>query len=616
MDIKLNHIYCANALEILRQFPDEFFDCVITSPPYWALRDYQLEPQAWNDGWKGSLGLEPTFELYLKHLLQIFDEIKRVLKKTGTCWVVLGDTYAGSGCGTNDYRTEASKSIQGKGKYADRVYQGVGSATMSAKAKHHEDNRHEPRGKTREVPAKSLCLIPQRFVIGMVDKGWILRNQIIWYKRNCIPSSAKDRFTTDFEPVFFFVKNKKYWFEQQYEPVQECSIARLKRAVSNKNKYILGVPGQSSQRISQSRPNRNYKGAGSRGRQENLAISTHIFNDGDYLVAPFNPLKGRNMRTVWDIPTQPFKGTHFAVFPETLVEPMIKAGCPGFICKKCGKAREKIYKYTGEYEICGGNNSITGREVQKVSPSSTLLTGKRKVMKAIGYTDCGCKIINCKKCGVIIEYNNITKVMEVYDENHLLLHSVSEKDNRRQLGKEKVLQQDMSSKMDEQNQKTEISSKIRWENQEWERLYFYLSTHNGEIFTRTPIDNGEISRKIIGNDGDCSSQEWDKERQQDREFGNNRSNDTQSFQETTNKNNYMPTLRKRNNNIWACPNCKNPLTENNKWDSGVCLDPFIGSGTTAVVAKKLGRQFIGIELSESYCDMARKRIEKECGELF
>jgi len=256
----IDQIICSNNLDILKTLPNESINCCITSPPYWALRDYGVD---------GQLGLEPTFQEYLDKLIAIFDEVKRVLRKDGTCWVVLGDTYSGSGCGTNDYRTEKSKSIQGKGKNRN-LYKTGGIAQKI----------------TNVVQAKSLLQIPSRFAILMVDHGWILRNEIIWYKPNAMPSSVKDRFTVDFEKVFFFVKNKKYWFEQQLEPI--IAINYLKRTAKNN------------------------QGNGQSGKS--VRFGSHI--------------EGRNKRCVWQIPTKPFKEAHFATFPPALVEPMIKAGCP------------------------------------------------------------------------------------------------------------------------------------------------------------------------------------------------------------------------------------------------------------------------------------------------
>lgn len=134
-----NKIYQGSAKEILKTFPDESIDCLVTSPPYWNLRDY---------GHDGQLGLEKTFEEYIDKLMQIFTEVKRVLKKTGTCWVNLGDSYSGSNCGSNDYR--ALNGENPKYNHFAEVYKG------------------QKPGKT-SVAAKSLCCIPDRFKIAMVD---------------------------------------------------------------------------------------------------------------------------------------------------------------------------------------------------------------------------------------------------------------------------------------------------------------------------------------------------------------------------------------------------------------------------------------------------------------
>ena len=154
----------------------------------WALRDYGVE---------GQLGLEPTFQKYMNKLCDIFDEVKRVLKKDGTCWVVIGDTYNSGG----NYRSEGENQIEGT---RGREYQAkAGMVKVDTKK--------------QGLQSKCLLQIPSRFSIEMCNRGWILRNEIIWYKPNCMPSSIKDRFTVDFEKVFFFVKNKKYLFETQYE---------------------------------------------------------------------------------------------------------------------------------------------------------------------------------------------------------------------------------------------------------------------------------------------------------------------------------------------------------------------------------------------------------------
>jgi site-specific DNA-methyltransferase (adenine-specific) len=147
---------------------------------------------------------------------------------------------------------------------------------------------------------KCLLQVPSRFAIEMINRGWILRNEIIWYKPNCMPSSAKDRFTVDFEKIFFFTKSKKYWFETQYEPHQWLEIEKKRKnfdkPVSYKSKYPKGV-GATQRFVKTPRSER--------------------YNDN-----------GRNKRCVWKIPPKPFSEAHFAVYPEKLCETPIKAGCP------------------------------------------------------------------------------------------------------------------------------------------------------------------------------------------------------------------------------------------------------------------------------------------------
>ena len=228
--MNVNKIYQGDTLETLRTFPDKCIDMIITSPPYYAMRDYGVD---------GQIGNESTFQEYINKLCDIFDEVKRVLKDNGTCWVNIGDTYDGNKRGKTDLKVSEA-------------------AIQSC----------EGLIKKTQLQNKCLLQIPARFAIEMTNRGWILRNEIIWCKPNVMPSSVKDRFSVDYEKLFFFSKSPKYIFEQQKEPVKTNDI---------------------------------------------------------------NPPRGskdlmRNMRCVWNINTQPFKGHHFATFPEKLVETPIKAG--------------------------------------------------------------------------------------------------------------------------------------------------------------------------------------------------------------------------------------------------------------------------------------------------
>jgi DNA modification methylase len=331
-------LICGHSLTELKKLPDESVDCCITSPPYWALRDY---------GVSGQLGLEPTFQEYITKLCDIFDEVKRVLKKTGTCWANIGDTY-------NSHQGDPYKvgGFQGNAHRNNTQY----GNSVAVK-----------RG-TNLLPDKSLCNIPARFSIEMQNRGWILRNEIIWYKRNCMPSSVKDRFTVDFEKIFFFTKNKKYWFEQQFENYKTFEdrpsgvVRNREYGYQGKYKVMPPIGG-----IKQTEGNDNpiYSG-----------------NQPDWK-------RGRNMRCVWDIPTMPYKDAHFAVFPEKLVEPMIKAGCPQYVCKKCGRAREKIWG-KGNLIQTGGSDSAKLSDSKKFN----LRNDNKKLFQYEvidkGYTDCGC----------------------------------------------------------------------------------------------------------------------------------------------------------------------------------------------------------------------------------
>lgn len=263
----LNKIICGDSLKILKTIPDESIDCVVTSPPYWALRDYDV---------KGQIGLESSIEEYLEKLLAIFDEVKRVLKPAGTCWVNFGDTYANKAEGSyqNNPRNNSS------GSFAQRSVIPKLAVNIN-------------------IPAKSLCMIPSRFAIQMIERGWILRNEIIWHKSNAMPQSARDRFTVDFEKVFFFVKEKKYYFKRQYEPLKNPN--ELKRKYSNpfgNHKYIKSL--------------------------EKANKPLDLIKQSQEKILKL----GRNKRCVWTMGNGISKANHFAVFPEKLIETPILAGCP------------------------------------------------------------------------------------------------------------------------------------------------------------------------------------------------------------------------------------------------------------------------------------------------
>lgn len=315
----MNKIILGDALAVLKTLPDESVDCIITSPPYYGLRDYGIE---------GQVGLEKSLGDYLAKMLEITAELKRVLKKTGTLWWNHGDSYS----------HKQAMGLQGKN----------GGRKNRRFTVHGIPGRHD-------VPEKSLMLQAHRLAIRMVDEqGWILRNQIIWHKPNVMPSSVKDRFSVDFEPIFFFTKSQKYFFEKQFEPVKESSLERAKY------------------KLNQTHPS----AAGSQGTYEEMG-------------SRFVNKMGRNKRSVWKIATRPFKEAHFATFPETLIETPVKAGCPEFICNKCGEPRKRIFKASGGTIGKGWHDHSNDAKLGMLGRGG-IPTSDDYAVEDMGLTDCGC----------------------------------------------------------------------------------------------------------------------------------------------------------------------------------------------------------------------------------
>lgn len=199
----MNKIIFGYALEKLKQLPDNSVDCIVTSPPYYQKRDYNTS-QTFSDGYVGQLGLEPDFGQYIRHLLEIFEEAKRVLKAQGTCFVNIGDTYYN---GKNQVEKAHSKT-----KNIDKVAKSA-----------------------QKLPKGTLMQIPARFACAMVDNGWILRNEIVWAKPNGLPESVKNRFATKTERIYFFVKQQDYYFDLDAirDLHAESTIKRMQNKLSS-----------------------------------------------------------------------------------------------------------------------------------------------------------------------------------------------------------------------------------------------------------------------------------------------------------------------------------------------------------------------------------------------
>lgn len=313
--MELNKIYQGTCLDVIKTFPDKSINCVITSPPYWQLRDY---------GWSEQWGLEPTFQLYLEHLWSLMDEIFRVLKDDGTVWINLGDTYS-TQSGTN------AALARGKKYDNDSTYL---------------TNRGESELliKDKSLPSKCLMLIPHRFAIGCIDRGWIMRNDIVWAKRNGMPESVTDRFSKKHEYFFFMAKSEKYYFDLEgiKDKLKTETLERYKYDfIGNPEGLDRGQSGRPEMKATTKIPKEQSEMFGSpRARQHRQSNGKSVFGgkkgdgqdeNGIYSGKEWFPNEGKNPGDVsdfWDIPTQPSSDEHYAAYNDKLIGKPIIAGCP------------------------------------------------------------------------------------------------------------------------------------------------------------------------------------------------------------------------------------------------------------------------------------------------
>lgn len=259
----MNQLILGNCLDILPTLPAASVNCVITSPPYFGLRDYGMDEQ---------IGLEQTPAEYTQKLVSVFRECWRVLRDDGTLWLNLGDSYNGSGKGPAECTSQLGKVLEAQAM--------------------------NTRSNVEGLKPKDLIGIPWRVAFALQDDGWYLRSDIIWHKPNPMPESVTDRPTKSHEYIFLLTKSQKYYYD--YEAIREDANPEH----FGRYKYDFWPEGTKEQG-GQGRPNGDHNTGGKKEY------------DGK-----------RNKRTVWTVPTSPYKGAHFATFPPDLIKPMILAGCP------------------------------------------------------------------------------------------------------------------------------------------------------------------------------------------------------------------------------------------------------------------------------------------------
>jgi len=301
----------------------------VTSPPYWGLRDYGIEPSVWADGWLGVLGLEPGYRQYIAHMVEVFELVREILADDGTLWLNMGDSYA---TGTAAIRTPGSR--------------GIGSGTQAA--------QDIPRnGPQVGLKPKDLCMMPARVALALQEAGWWVRQDIIWHKPNPMPESIKDRCTKAHEYIFLLSKDRRYYYDA--DAIKEpASVETHPRGPGNKrhkglDAYNDGATEHRTKAGLVAYANKwkqpdgwdTTKGEGGhgsihkRGRDKGRKVAptgSGIKNNASFDDAMAVMPETRNKRSVWTVATQPYPDAHFATFPRQLIEPCILAGSrPGDI---------------------------------------------------------------------------------------------------------------------------------------------------------------------------------------------------------------------------------------------------------------------------------------------
>lgn len=301
--VKGAEIYVGECLNALRDLPDRSVQTCITSPPYFGLRDYGVE---------GQLGLEKTPDEYVGHLVEVFREVRRVLRDDGTLWLNLGDSY----CSSNGYaRAEPSFQRQGRN---------------DAPANDRDLSKlHEAGLKT-----KDLIGIPWRVAFALQADGWYLRQDIIWHKPSPMPESVTDRCTKSHEYIFLLSKSAKYFYDS--EAIREPAV----------------------------------KGAG--GSRFDTG-KTAIHQDGRSQKGDRDEDDRKNKRDVWTVPSSPYAGAHFATFPPALIEPCVLAGSSVASCAMCGAPyRRQVDKEV----VFKGGSGKAGRSAEEMNESGKWRNGE------------------------------------------------------------------------------------------------------------------------------------------------------------------------------------------------------------------------------------------------
>lgn len=316
-------LYGMDVFKGLKKIPSESVHCVVTSPPYWALRDYKA---------RGQIGLEKTPQAFVKNLVSVFREVRRVLRNDGTFWLNIGDSYNAQAGQQNLTHSIATK----RGG-------GVKCSTPKYRLK---------KKLLGSIKPKDLIGVPWRLALALQEDGWYLRSDIIWNKPNPMPSSATDRPTLSHEYIFLLTKSKKYFYDQDAirTPLKESSVTRLSQdTLSMQIGSARGNGGMKKngnmKAVYKALPDGQSNLRKKRARERGESWHDHENNEelGNRIGEKLSNAAGANIKSVWTFPTQGYAKAHFATFPQMLPLICIQAGTsPAGACSQCGSPRLRI----------------------------------------------------------------------------------------------------------------------------------------------------------------------------------------------------------------------------------------------------------------------------------
>jgi len=320
---------------------DETVQCVVTSPPYWGLREYDgAQTIRWADGVSTALGWERRIEEYVEHVVEVFREVARVLRPDGTVWLNLGDSYAAKARGSDAGWDKSRLSNPGSSQKAQ-------AASMRRLWERH-------RGKASGLHHKDLVLMPFRVALALQADGWIVRSDVVWHKSNPMPESVTDRPTKVHEYLFLMSKGERYFYDADAikDPASPGTHARISQPTLDEqtggpkqDAFELNAPGR---RKHDRRPNEIVQALGRKAGVNPKAAVNHPGSkqNASFSAAVTEPVPMVNSRSVWTIATTPFPGAHYATYPVELAEKCVLAGSAREACGECGAPWARVVERT------------------------------------------------------------------------------------------------------------------------------------------------------------------------------------------------------------------------------------------------------------------------------